>query len=91
MMTQVRDDLKLALEHVGINKQTSLLGMHLDEIEGEANNVLDLLVSLRAHAYRHDMAAGQESLAELTIALEHLFHHVQGALPTLQKELNLEP
>ncbi len=81
----------MALETVEIKKNISLLAMHLSEIEEEAGNALDLLTELRAHTYRGDAQAGQESLAELTIALEHLAHHLSAALPDLQKQLNIEP
>lgn len=90
LITKIREELNLALETIGIDDNITLLAMHLSEIEGEANNILDLLTSLRAHAYRKDVEAGQESLAELTIALEHLLHHAQEALPDLQRQLSLE-
>lgn len=73
-----------------VNPQTrKLLAVHLSEIEDEAGNVLDLLTTLRAHAWREDKDAGQEALAELTIALEHLQSHVQHAIPILQEQLDL--
>jgi hypothetical protein len=91
MTTKVRDEFNLALEAVGVLENVKLMAMHLSEVEDEAGNVLDLLTMIRAHAYRGDVQAGQESLAELTIALEHLFHHTQQVLPDLQKQLDLEP
>jgi hypothetical protein len=91
MATTARDEFNLALEAIGVHENVKLMAMHLSEIEGEAGNVLDLLTLIRAHAYRGDVEAGQESLAELTIALEHLFHHIQQLIPDLQKQLDLEP
>ena len=88
---QSNNELNLALATVGFTEKIDLLAMHLSEIEEEAGNVLDLLIVLRAHTYRGDAGAGQESLAELTIALEHLAHHLNEALPDLQKQLNIEP
>ncbi|MBI1878983.1 MAG: hypothetical protein HYR94_12325 [Chloroflexi bacterium] len=91
MTVQIGDELHLALTTVGFTEKIDLLAMHLSEIEEEAGNVLDLLTALRAHTYRGDAAAGEEALAELTIALEHLAHHLNEALPNLQKQLNIEP
>jgi hypothetical protein len=91
MTVQIGDELNLALTTVGFTEKVSLLAMHLAEIEEEAGNVLDLLTALRAHTYRGDAAAGEEALAELTIALEHLGHHLNEALPDLQKQLTIEP
>ncbi len=90
MLTKVRADLDDVLTQVGLDEQPVMLGMHLAEIEEEADNVLDLLIVVRANARAGDPAAGQETLAELTIALGHLLHHVQEAVPLLQKELDLE-
>lgn len=91
MTVQIGDELNLALVTVGFTEKVSLLAMHLFEIEEEAGNALNLLTALRAHTYRGDAAAGEEVLAELTIALEHLAHHLNEALPDLQKQLNIEP
>jgi hypothetical protein len=91
MTVEIEDELNLALTTVGFTEKIDLLAMHLSEIEEEAGNVLDLLTALRAHTYRGDAAAGEEALAELTIALEHLAHHLNEALPNLQKQLEIEP
>lgn len=72
-------------------KDTGLTAAHLQEIEEEAENVLDLLTVLRTDTYRADADSAQETAAELTIALEHLQSHIQALLPTLQKQLGLEP
>jgi hypothetical protein len=76
---------------LGMKEQPNLSVMHLQEIESEAENVLELLTVLRTDTYRADAAAAQETAAELTIALEHLQHHIQEFLPTIQKTLGLEP
>lgn len=89
MVTQTRDDLDTALVQVGLDEQPHLLGMHLAEIEEEADNTLDLLTALRSYARTGDPVAGQETLAELTVALEHLIHHAQEALPALLRQLDL--
>jgi hypothetical protein len=70
MSNRPRDEIKFALETVELSENAPLTAMHLSEIEEEANNVLDLLTTLRSHAYRQDVAAGQESLAELRIILQ---------------------
>lgn len=72
-------------------KDTGLTAAHLQEIEEEAENVLDLLTVLRTDAYRTDADSAQETAAELTIALEHLQSHIQALLPILQNQLGLEP
>ena len=86
---QTREELNVALKTVGLSENVNLLAMHLSEIEEESGNVFDLLTALRSHAHQGDAGAGQESLAELTIALEHLLHHVKEVLPDLQKQLDL--
>ena len=86
----IEDVRPLNLEKIGINGEVSLLTMHLTEIEEEADNVLDLLTLTRAHAHRSDAVAGQEALVELSVALEHLLHHAQEAVPALQRELDIE-
>ncbi len=85
-----RPGLDTALIQVGLDEQPRMLGMHLSEIEEEAENLLDLLTIVRTHAHTGDAVAGQETLAELTVALDHLLHHAREALPLLQKELDLE-
>jgi hypothetical protein len=74
-----------------LKDDSKLNAVHLQEIEGEAENVLELLTVLRTDTYRNDETAAQETAAELTIALEHLQHHIQELLPSLQKPLDLEP
>jgi hypothetical protein len=88
--TKTHDDLDTVLIQVGLTEQPRMLGMHLAEIEAEADNLLDLLIVVRAHARTGDPEAGQETLAEVTVALEHLLHHGQEALPMLQRQLDDE-
>jgi hypothetical protein len=90
MATEIKDELGLVLKTAGFGDSAAMLVMHLSEIEQEAETVLDLLTVSRSHAYRGDSLSTQETLAELTIALEHLLHHVSEALPNLQKELDIE-
>jgi hypothetical protein len=85
------DELKVALETLGFSEEASLNGMHLAEIEEEASNVLDLIISVRVHARHHDLEWGQGAVVNLTTALEHLQHHVQQVLPSLQKQLDVYP
>lgn len=68
-----------------------LTAVHLQEIETEAENVLELLTVLRTNSYHADANQAQETAAELTIALEHLQVHIQSLLPQLQKQLDIEP
>ena len=90
MLLKTRDDLDSVLSQVGLNEEPKMLGMHLSEIEAEADNILDLLIVVRSYARAGDGETGQETLAELTIALEHLLHHAKEAVPMLQKQLDLE-
>ena len=89
MLTEIRDELITILEEVGLNSEASLLAMHLTEIEEEADRALDLLIALRAHARNHETEAAEEGLAELAISLSHLQHHVEGALPTMERQLGI--
>jgi hypothetical protein len=90
MAVELQDELALVLKTAGLNEQTALLAMHLSEIETEAGAVLDLFATLRSHAYRGDAEATQETLAEFSIGLEHLLHHIREALPPLQKGLDID-
>jgi hypothetical protein len=82
--------MQAVLAAIGLTLGNGLLGMHLSEIEEEARNIMELLPVLRAHAWREDEDVGQETLAELTISLEHLNGHVQHAIPILQEQLDLQ-
>jgi len=84
-----RPALEIVLTQVGLDQDPSMLGMHLSEIEEEADNVLDLLTVVRTYAHTGDAEAGQVTLAELTVALGHLLHHAQEALPLLEKQLDI--
>ncbi|MGH2541933.1 MAG: hypothetical protein ACRDIB_04000 [Ardenticatenaceae bacterium] len=64
--------------------------MHLSEIEEEIGNIFELLTALRVRARCNLAEEGQDTLVELTIALEHLTHHAQEALPILNKQLDLD-
>lgn len=88
-LQQSKDEMQAVLASVGLILENGLLGMHLSEMEEEARNILELLTVLRAHSWREDENAGQETLAELTIALEHLQGHVEHAVPILQEQLDL--
>jgi hypothetical protein len=76
---------------LGLAGDGGLTAVHLQEIETEAENVLELLTVLRTDSYRSDANHAQETAAELTIALEHLQDHIQSLLPQLQKRLDIEP
>ncbi len=91
MSTAIQDELSVALQIAKLGGQAEILAAHLSEIESEAEALLDLLTTVRAHARRDDTEATQEALAELVIALEHLLHHAQAALPGLQTGLDLQP
>ncbi len=79
------------VETIGFSQDQPLLAMHLSEIEEEAENVLELLTVLRSNAHHRDTVQAQDTAAELTIALEHLEHHVRELLPPLQGLLEIEP
>ena len=91
MAVEMKEELSVALKTAGLGGEVALLAMHLSEIEEEAGQVLDLLTALRAHSHRGDVGATQESLAELSIALEHLVEHAGQALPEVQKRLEIDP
>jgi len=91
MSAAVQDELNVALQLAKVGDQPALLASHLSEIEAEAETLLDLLVTVRAHARQDNVETTQEALAELVIALEHLLHHAQAALPGLQTGLDLQP
>lgn len=84
------DEMSEALQRVAITRDARLNGAHLAEIEEEASNVLDLIIALRVAARENDAEAGQESLAELVVALEHLVDHARSVLPSLKAQLDLE-
>lgn len=90
MAIETHDDTSLALKLAGVRSDIGLLAMHLSEVETETDGVLDLLATLRSHARQGDAIKTEETLSELVIALEHLLHHTQAALPMLQHELELE-
>jgi hypothetical protein len=90
MAIQTDSDTSVALKLAGIRSDIGLLAMHLSEVETETDGVLDLLVTLRSYARQGDAVRTEETLAELVIALEHLLHHTQAALPILQRELGLD-
>ncbi len=85
------DSMEQELDILGSGQTDPLLSMHLEEIEEEAHIILEMLKLSRVQARSGAVEAGQESLAELTVALEHLLHHGRNALPALHKMLDLEP
>lgn len=89
--TTTKNIWKEVCQLLSLQKESEQTAMHLQEIEEEAENLLDLLTVLRTDTYRADAATAQETAAELTIALEHLQSHIQALLPQLQKQLDLEP
>ncbi len=91
MSAAIQDELKMALQVAQLVSESAALASHLSEIEGEAETLLDLLTTIRAHAHHDDAGATQEALAELVIALEHLLHHAGAALPALQQGLDIQP
>ncbi|HRQ41032.1 MAG TPA: hypothetical protein PLD25_24210 [Chloroflexota bacterium] len=92
METTITQDIWQEVSQLlGLQEQAGLAAMHLQEIESEAEKLLELLTVLRTDSYRADASGAQETAAELTIALEHLQHHIQQLLPVLQKQLDLDP
>lgn len=90
MAIDTHDEISLALRLAGMESKVNGVAMHLPEVELEADRVPDLLATLRSLARQGDATKTEETLAELVIALEHLAHHAQAALPTLQRELELD-
>ena len=75
---------------LGLQKQPEIAAMHLQEIEAEAENVLELLTVLCTNMYHADTENAAETAAELTIALEHLQHHTTtrpGCCPCYKSSL----
>lgn len=91
MTVLTKESWQDALRTIGFSEEIPLLAMHLDEIEEEMENVLDLLAVLRSDTQRADTEHAQETAVSLTITLEHLLHHMQTFLPPLQKQLDIEP
>ncbi|MEP7358900.1 MAG: hypothetical protein ABI847_16745 [Anaerolineales bacterium] len=91
MSAATQAELNIALQLAQLTSQSPALAAHLSEIEAESETLLDLLTTIRAHAHHDDADATQEALAELVIALEHLLHHAEAALPALQKGLDIQP
>lgn len=83
-------DLKASIEAAGIIDQSSLVTMHLDEIEGEGERVLDLIVALRSAGRLSDWERAEEALVDLTVSLEHLRDHAAHVVPLLTDGLGLE-
>lgn len=91
-MTVISESIwPLVVATVGFEEDNDLLAMHFSEVEEEMENVLELLTVLRNNARHRDQTQAQETAAELTIALEHLAHHMGELLPRLQEKLEIEP
>lgn len=86
---QVREQLQNLLDQAGINSQVELTSTHLTEIEQEAATVLDQLTAFRAHARHQDTAAAQDSLVEISLALQHIADHIQAVVPILDQALGI--
>jgi len=78
-----------ALNFIGVTGNNSLQAMHLAEIEEEALAALDLLASFVAQARQHNEDAAETAIIDLTISLEHLSHHTQALLPSLEQQLGI--
>lgn len=91
-MTVISESIwPLVVATVGFEEDNDLLAMHFSEVEEEMENALELLTVLRNNAHHQDQTQAQETPAELTIALEHLAHHMGELLPRLQGKLEIEP
>jgi hypothetical protein len=90
MNIRIEDEIALVVKVANLDEKQSLISMHLSEIETEAEKTLELLSVARSHAFHNDTDATQETLAELVISLEHLSHHVNHALPELQRRLEID-
>ena len=75
----------------GFEAESNVIAMPFSEIETEAENVLELLTVLRSNTHQGDRAEAQDTAAELTVALEHLHHHMGELLLRLQGLLEIEP
>jgi len=88
--TQIREELEMLLQRIGLTAESNLIALHLTEIEEEADAILDRLTLFRAHARNNEAELAQESLVELAMTLSHLQNHVQTILPDLERVLDLE-
>jgi hypothetical protein len=89
MITDQRSAVAAALDGIAEGNGAAILAMHLDEIEQEAGNLLDLMASLRSAGYHAERGRAEDVLADITIALEHLQSHGTAALDTLRTGLDL--
>jgi len=85
-----KEQLKDLLAQADLSDQAELIAMHLTEIEQETANFLDQLIAFRAHARQGDSAAAQESLVEISLALQHITDHIQTVTPLMDKELDID-
>lgn len=81
-----KDRLKGILASGGI--ESSLLAMHLAEIQESAGTVLEYVTSLKEDGKQRQQI--RDILIDLTLSLDHLVHHSEDALALLEPELGLE-
>lgn len=77
------------ITQAGLSAQAELIAMHLAEIEEETANFLDQLIAFRAYARQGDSAAAQETMVEISLALQHIADHIQTVSPILDKSLGI--
>jgi hypothetical protein len=87
---EIREQLEDLLMSMGLSEQTDLVAMHLTEIEEETANFLDQLTAFRAHARHQDSAAAQETMAEISLSLQHIADHIRAVTPILDRELEID-
>ncbi|MEW5958327.1 MAG: hypothetical protein AB1801_11415 [Chloroflexota bacterium] len=87
---EVREKLQDLLTSVGLSDRADLVAMHLTEIEEEGVNFLDQLTAFRAHARHRDSVAAQETMVEISVALQHLADHIQAVTSILDRELGID-
>jgi len=84
-----REQLQNLLTQTISSEQVNLIAMHLTEIEEEAAHFLDQLITFRAYARQNDSVAAQETLVEISLALQHIADHIQTVAPLLDEELGI--
>ena len=84
-----REQMQNLLTQTIISEQVNLIAMHLTEIEEEAAHFLDQLIAFRAYARQNDSIAAQETLVEISLALQHIATHIQTVAPLLDEELDI--
>lgn len=90
MSVMVKDQWEQVVETLDFTEDGDLAAMHMSEIEEEASDLLDLLITLRVNGREDDRERAELTAVDLSVSLSHLLHHIQELLPLLEKQLDIE-